>query len=328
MITLPALVFLLGTTTVPPAPPEAPAPPAIPAPPVFDDPSFPFGGDEGESSMKRIREQVAVGTDIHVERDQLVEGDVVCVGGAARIDGVVRGQVVVVGGRLDLSGTVHDQVVAVGSRVHLDDTARVRGEMVTVLGKVESGKARIDGEVINLTFGGLFVPTGVGIAGLAFAAIAWDALVLIATAFAVLALVALAPGRIERIAAVGPGSPFAAIGGGILGYVLVAIVLGVLIVTILGIPVAILLWCAFTLLKWMGLAGLSLAIGRRLARGFGKSLSPTSAVLLGFLPLAALRLVPFGVGWGLWFLVEIFAVGCVIASRAGRPTQGSLPAPV
>jgi hypothetical protein len=223
---------------------------------------------------------------------------------------------------------VHDQVVAVGSRVHLDDAARIRGELVTVLGSVSHDKARIDGEVTNLSLGGLFVPTGVGIAGLAFAAIAWDALVLIATAFAVLTLVALAPGRIERIAAAGPRSPFAAIGGGILGYVLVAIVLGVLVITILGIPVAILLWCAFTLLKWMGLAGLSLAIGGRLGRSFGRSLSPASAVLLGFLPLAFLRLVPFGVGWALWFLVEIFAVGCVIASRAGRATTEVVPAPV
>jgi hypothetical protein len=328
MITLPALVFLLGSATATVTPAEAPPPPAIPAPPDFDDPSFPFGGDEAETSLKRVREQVAVGTDVHVERDQLVEGDVVCIGGAARIEGVVRGQVVVVGGRLDLSGTVHDQVVAVGSRVRLDDAARIRGQFVTVLGKVDREKARIDGEVTNLSFGGLFVPTGVGIAGLAFAAIAWDAVVLLATGFAVLALVALAPARIARIASEGPRSPFAAVGGGILGYVLVALVLGVLVITILGIPVAILLWCAFTLLKWMGLAGLSLAIGRRLARGFGKSLPPTAAVLLGFLPLAILRLVPFGVGWALWFLVEIFAVGCVIASRAGRAAPETAAAPV
>lgn len=331
MITLPLLAFLLATAT-PPSPaaaePAPPAPPAVPAPPAFDDPSFPFGSDEGEAALRRVREQVAVGTDVHVERDQLVEGDVVCVGGAATIEGVVRGQVVVVGGRLDLSGTVHDQVVAVGSRVRLDDAARVRGQMVTVLGRVEGDKARIDGEVTNLSLGGLFVPSGVGIAGLAFAAIAWDAIVLLATAFAVLALVALAPGRIERIAVAGARSPFAAIGGGILGYVLVAIVLAVLVVTILGIPVAILLWCAFTLLKWMGLAGLSLAIGRRLARALGKDLSPVAAVLLGFLPLAFCRLVPFGVGWALWFLVEIFAVGCVIASRVGRATPEEIPAPV
>ncbi|HEX6850566.1 MAG TPA: hypothetical protein VF139_04105 [Candidatus Polarisedimenticolaceae bacterium] len=328
MITLAALVFLLGASPTPAAPPDPPAPPAVQAPPAFDDPSFPFGGDEGETSLRRVREQVAVGSDVHVERDQLVEGDVVCVGGAVRIDGVVRGDVVVVGGRLDVSGTVHQQVVAVGSRVRIDDAARVRGQLVTVLGKLDRDKARVDGEVTNLSFGGLFVPTGVGIAGLAFAAIAWDALVLLATAFAVLALAALAPERIERIAAAGPRSPFAAVGGGILGYVLVAIVLGVLVITILGIPVAILLWCAFTLLKWMGLAGLSLAIGRRLARGFGKSLPLAAAVLLGFLPLAILRLVPFGVGWALWFLVEIFAVGCVIASRAGRAAPESIPAPV
>lgn len=322
-----ALSLLLLASLAAAAPPEPP-PAQAPPPPAFDDPAFPFGGDEGESSLKRLQEQVAVGTDVVVERDELVDGDVVCVGGAARIDGVVRGQVVVVGGRLDLSGTVHDQVVAVGSRVQIEDTARIRDQLVTVLGKVRRDKARIDGEVTNLSFGGLFVPTGVGVGGLAFAAIAWDALVLIATAFAVLALVALAPVRVDRIATAGPASPFAAVGGGILGYALLAIVLGVLVITILGIPIAILLWCAFTLLKWMGLAGISLAIGRRLGRGLGRDLAPLAAALLGFLPLALVRLVPFGVGWGLWFLVEIFAVGCAIATRAGRPAPGTEPVAV
>ena len=322
-----AALLLLAASFAFAAPPEPPAAPP-PPPPAFDDPSFPFGGETGESSLKRVQEQVAVGTDVVVERDELVDGDVVCVGGAARIDGVVRGQVVVVGGRLDLSGTVHDQVVTVGSRVTLADTARIHDQFVSVLGKVHRDKARIDGEVTNLSFGGLFVPTGVGIGGLAFAAIAWDALVLIATALAILALAALVPARIERIAVAGPASPFASIGGGILGYVLVAILLLVLAVTILGIPIAILLWCAFTLLKWMGLSGVSLAIGRRLGHSLGRSLGTLAAVLLGFLPLALLRLVPFGVGWGLWFFVEVFAVGCAIATRAGRPLPEAEPTAV
>ena len=117
---------------------------------------------------------------------------------------------------------------------------------------------------------------------------------------------------------------FGAVFAGIAGYVLFAMLFTVLFVTVLGIPVAVLFWCVFTVFKWMGLASLFLATGRRLARSAGRAPSLPAAVVLGFLPFALLRLVPFLVGNLLWFAVEIVAIGWVIVSRAGKPPPAAV----
>ena len=56
----------------------------------------------------------------------------------------------------------------------------------------------------------------------------------------------------------------------------------------------------------------------------GRAPSLPAAVVLGFLPFALLRLVPFLVGNVLWFAVEIVAIGWVIVSRAGKPRPAAV----
>jgi hypothetical protein len=45
------------------------------------------------------------------------------------------------------------------------------------------------------------------------------------------------------------------------------------------------------------------------------------AILVGLLPFALLRFVPFCIGFSIWFLVEILAFGYLILTRVG--TRGS-----
>ncbi len=47
--------------------------------------------------------------------------------------------------------------------------------------------------------------------------------------------------------------------------------------------------------------------------------------MVGFLPFALLRFLPFCAGWILWFLLEIVAIGFVVLTRAG--TRGSPAGP-
>jgi hypothetical protein len=58
----------------------------------------------------------------------------------------------------------------------------------------------------------------------------------------------------------------------------------------------------------------------------GRELSLLGAILLGFLPFALLRFVPFCVGFSIWFLVEILAFGYLILTRVGtRGSPGVVP---
>ena len=53
----------------------------------------------------------------------------------------------------------------------------------------------------------------------------------------------------------------------------------------------------------------------------GREMSLLGAILIGFLPFAFLRFVPFCIGFSIWFLVEILAFGYLILTRVG--TRGS-----
>jgi hypothetical protein len=55
----------------------------------------------------------------------------------------------------------------------------------------------------------------------------------------------------------------------------------------------------------------------------GREMSLLGAILLGALPFALLRCVPFCVGFSIWFLVEILAFGYLILTRVG--TRGTPP---
>ncbi len=79
--------------------------------------------------------------DVIVGKNERVDGDVVCIGGDARIDGEVEGDVVAVFGDIILTEYSHvsgDAVAPLG-RVHRDDGAVIEGDAVSKM-KIESKK--------------------------------------------------------------------------------------------------------------------------------------------------------------------------------------------
>jgi cytoskeletal protein CcmA (bactofilin family) len=100
-----------------PAAPEAPAAPARRAP------------------LNRSGDVMRIGSDIHVEKDQVVEGDVFALQGDVRVDGHVRGNVASTGGDVYLSSTarVDGDVLCVGGELHEEEGAIVGGQRVTAL---------------------------------------------------------------------------------------------------------------------------------------------------------------------------------------------------
>ena len=110
------------TAAVPAAPAMPPAPRVPGVPPAPEPPRIERSGD-----LMRI------GSDIHVEEGEVVDGDVFALGGDVRVDGHVRGNVASTGGNVTLgsSALVDGDVMCIGGVLTEEEGAKVHGQKVT-----------------------------------------------------------------------------------------------------------------------------------------------------------------------------------------------------
>lgn len=101
-----------STTPEPPEPPEAPEPP----------------------TRSHRGDQVRFGGSITVPRGEVVDGDVVAIGGSVRVDGEVHGDVAAIGGSAHLGpdAIVDGDVTVLGGRIDRDPNATVHGGINTI----------------------------------------------------------------------------------------------------------------------------------------------------------------------------------------------------
>src|SRR5438309_727334 len=107
----------------PPPPPERPAPPLErPSPEQPPQPPEPL-------RSRRSSDRVHIGGSVTVDADETIDGDVVAIGGSARVRGEVRGEVVAIGGYVELgpNAIVRKGITVVGRTVRRDPAARVDG---------------------------------------------------------------------------------------------------------------------------------------------------------------------------------------------------------
>jgi len=95
---------------------------------------------------------VRVGGDMHVSRDERIDGDLVVIGGSIDVEGQVDGDVVALGGSVVIRsrGKVEGDVVALGGDVRLHRKAEIEGDAVAVGGEVKDKGARIGGETVRV----------------------------------------------------------------------------------------------------------------------------------------------------------------------------------
>lgn len=209
--------------------PDVPEPPDTPEAPI--PPEVSRGGDV-----------VRIGSDIHVERGQVVEGDVFTLRGDITIDGHVKGNVATTGGDVHLGPTakVDGDVMCIGGELTEEPGATVLGQRVTALrGSVgERIKDRIRNRIRDRIEGRSERGGAVGFAlsWLLFSMLTAWLFTKIAPARTMVALTSLR----ER-----PGISF---GVGLLmvlllgpSMVALALAMAILCITIIGIPLAILL---------------------------------------------------------------------------------------
>jgi hypothetical protein len=258
---------------MPQSAPKAPKSPETPSAPESPNPPEP------PISLGKSGNIMRVGSDIHIETDQVVVGDVMAVGGDITVDGHVEGDVVAMGGDVYVNngGKVDGDVVCMGGELHEQDGAVIGGQRVTA--SRHSRHVRGMRHMVNDEG-----EPGGGIGG----SIVW----LIITLGVGWAFAGLAPGRTGRSLEVLKREPGTSFVTGILAAMLtvpsivaLCMLVALLCITIIGIPLAIgalFGYFAFLGVLWMwGFVIGAAAIGERLtSRGAVAAMPgvPASAV--------------------------------------------------
>ncbi|HYM81786.1 MAG TPA: polymer-forming cytoskeletal protein [Candidatus Limnocylindria bacterium] len=315
------------------ADPADPAEPAIPEPPSPPDPDV-------DINLGRSGDIMRIGSDITIEKDQVVDGDVVAMGGNVEVLGRVRGDVAAMGGNLHLASTaiVGGDVVCIGGKLDEEAGASVGGQRVTALTKMK-GRHR---EAIAAHAD---VDRGPDFGRVASAVIMLLILLGIAWAY-----VAFAPARtatmldtIRREAGMSLMVGFVTAVMLVPSLVALALVMAILCITIIGIPLAIaalFLWFGLiaVLVSW-GFVGGATWFGERFSSRFASSSSGlVRSAITGVLAIqglcvvgAIIHLVPW-FGWlgGLLRFISLLAgslavlvgAGALMRSKLGQGPEG------
>jgi hypothetical protein len=276
-----------------PTPPEAVTPPADPAPPT----------EPGPRRRGRSSDRVRIGGGVRVGTDEVINGDVVAIGGDANVGGQVRGDAVAIFGDLELGpgAGVDGDAIVIGGMLRRDPGARVGGEIHEIgLGDVNFGgwwrwpfMGGMPGPMFGSAFGSLFalVSTGTRLA-----------IYCILACFVLL----FSRGYVERIGVRAASEPLKA---GAVGFliqllffpVLVASIV-LMVITIIGIPLLVLVpfaLLAFALLCFVGFTAVTYDVGRLAAARFGgDGQNPYLVAAIGVAvllsPVLLSRLIGFG----------------------------------
>jgi hypothetical protein len=286
---------------------------------------------------------VRTGESITVEKNQIVDGDVVSIGGSVTVYGEVRGDAVSIGGNITLreGASISGDAVAIGGRI-----------------KRESG-SHLGGQEVGMNFipmGFINAPheeSGVSLLGL-------GALVIFGVFLFLLGwlMYVLAEKRMRVCGAFFLEHPWKSLLTGLAVVVLAPLAFGILCLTIVGIPLALLMVFVGPLLHMIGFLLVAAAAGQRLlARGtqgagwgWMRSLASGLGLFLGIILFGAIFraignvLAAFGwvltiFGWTVVFLASTVGLGSMVLSRFGGearppaivpppPPAPGIPAPV
>jgi hypothetical protein len=251
-----------------PQPPDSPAAPTAQPDNTNPIPLSP-GGRRDRRSRSGGGDRVRIGGSVTVERDEIVDGDVVAIGGGAHIDGEVRGDVVAVGGGLTLGprASVSNNVVVVGGSLRRDPSARIGGEIQEIgIGSIDFGRWNRSANPFSIWRRSRARPAFAFVGALARLAI-----------LCLLAALVVLLGRdfMERAARRAAAEPVKAGTIGLLAELLLfpvfIITAAVLLITIVGIPMLILLPFLMLGLALMALVGFS-GVAYRVGGYFGARL--------------------------------------------------------
>jgi hypothetical protein len=280
-----------------------------------------------------------MGRDIVVDEDEVVDGDVVALGGSIQVRGSVNGSAVAIGGDVEVfsTGAVEEDAVSIGGQVTKRGGAVVRGEKVSV-GFLRSPR-------IRLPFGPAHFPMfhPFGFTAWAFIGRVFKILFFIFLGIVVLAIL---PKNVNKIKEKVKHDLVKSGLVGLAAQVLVIPIFILLMITIIGIPVALLVQPLLIIAALiLGYTGTCLFVGEKLQEH--TSLKPETKIMVLVVGILAVELVPlvartigiFGgpfsplalifsiIGWLIAYVVITVGFGAAILSRLGtRPKDVSAAA--
>ena len=202
-------------------------------------------------------DQVRFAGNVTVEEGEVVNGDVVAIGGSVRVEGAVTGNAVAVGGSLALGShaDIGGDAVVIGGTLRRDPGAHVGGKVVDVAsGNFDFSRFRFGRFPFGRRFSFPFENTAFGVVAL------MGTLSRVAV-LSVLASLVLLVGRthVERVGARAAAEPVKAAVIGLLAQLLflpmLVMTILVLVVTLIGIPFLALIPIALLALAAIGLVG-------------------------------------------------------------------------
>jgi uncharacterized membrane protein len=266
-------------------------------------------GGRGRHGLKKGIDVVRVFQgDVTIEEGQVVQGDVICVGGSVDISpgAVVQGDAVAMGGSVTVQkgALVLGEAIALFGAVDVERGGQVMGDHVNVgVGKLihSSSHHPRRGWLTHLGPFGLF-PT----------------LALFAIMYLVgLLMLRMWPDRMRNVAHSMFENPVRSFTVGFLSWLLLLPLTLLLAISIVGIPLILLLPLAFFLSIVLGLSSFALRIGESLPAGPGQRFVPPAALGMGMAVLLLVAFVPW-LGISILALLQFFALGASVGSRFGR----------
>ncbi|MEZ4648129.1 MAG: hypothetical protein R3E97_04955 [Candidatus Eisenbacteria bacterium] len=251
-------------------------------------------GDE-ESSLVRF------GEDIVIDADEVIDGSVVSIGGNV----IVRGRVL-------------EDVVSVGGSIKLEDGAVVEGDAAAVGGGLDlAPDAEVMGEKFDVEFGPAVFTLGTPDGGRFFWAVFSLSLFLL-LGLSALAVEWMFPTQMRRMTRHVRASLWPSFFVGLAAQVLIGPVLVILCITVIGIPAAILLPFVVTAAQIVGYVLVAAVLG---AKFFDGNLDSRAAWIRGSLAglavLAFMTVIPLllaGIGGGIGQFGRLLALGAIAAN--------------
>jgi len=304
---------LLGSA---PAPERSIQPPAEAVRPE----DRPLRSEDSRRARRRDRgdrdgnDRVKFGGNLSVEEGEVVNGDVVAIGGSTRVNGEVTGDAVAIGGGLELGphANILGDAVSVGGALKRDPGARVGGKVVDVGGGAfRFGRwpwQRFARDRGSFPFGATFLGAAAGV-------LALMGTLMRVVVLCLLSSIVLFVGRdyVERVSARAAAEPLKAGAIGLLAQLLfvpvLVLTIVVFVITIVGIPLLLLVpfaMLAFGVVFLIGFTAVAYHVGGLANARFSWShANPYVTAVTGILLLVSPVLIARLLGLADWLLFPI-----------------------
>ncbi|KPL03990.1 MAG: hypothetical protein AMJ90_02460 [candidate division Zixibacteria bacterium SM23_73_2] len=241
-----------------------------------------------ERKRSLIRKDIVrAGTDIIIDQDEEVDGDVTAIGGDVVVKGVVDGNVVSIWGDILVTsvGIIEEDVTSVGGEVTVEPGGIIKGEKVEVKGNIPG--ANFPSIIIQPKI----IPRGFGI-------LAWMVKILIFL-FLGMIVFSVVPKNVGKVKDKVENEFLKSLLIGLLAWILFLPAFVLLLITIIGIPLAILLPLVLIVATIVGYTAASLFIGEKIKQNTKiKPQTPLLTVLLGIIAIDSIAFL--GVLTGVW----------------------------